>query len=90
LGTINFYRRFVSKAAKNQEVLHDILRGLKMTGKMPVEWMPQLEQAFQNCNNSLAKAILLAHSRTEVTITLIIDASDTTLGAGNKEWQSLA
>jgi len=95
LGTINFYRRFVPGAAKDQAQLHELLRGPKTKGKTPIEWTVQLEQAFQNCKDSLTKATLLAHPKSKARITLTTDASDTALGAvvhqeNENAWQPLA
>lgn len=36
LGTINFYRRFIPGAAKDQATLNDVLKGPKMKGKIPI------------------------------------------------------
>lgn len=95
LGTVNFYRRFIPGAAKDQALLHDILRGPKVKGRSLITWNSQLEQAFQNCKESLSKATLLAHPEPEAKITLTTDASDTALGAVVQQettegWQPLA
>lgn len=95
LGTLNFYRRFVPGAAKDQAELNDVLRGPKTKGKTPVKWTPQLEQAFRNCKETLADATMLAHPKTKAQITLTTDASDTALGAViqqqvDNEWQPLS
>jgi len=85
----------VPGAASDQAQLHDLLRGPKTKGKTPIVWTAQLEQAFQNCKDSLAKATLLAHPKSKAKITLTTDASDTALGAvvhqeTRNGWQPLA
>jgi len=46
LGMVNFYRRFISKAADLQAPLHDILKGPRAKGSQSVQWTPELEEAF--------------------------------------------
>lgn len=95
LGTINFYRRFISGAAKDQAALNDMLKGPKTKGKAPIEWTPEREQAFENCKSSLSRATLLAHPNPEAELTVTTDASDTAVGAVIQQqtmegWQPLA
>ena len=42
METLNFYRRFISGVAKDQTMLHNVLRELKINEKTPVEWTPLL------------------------------------------------
>lgn len=81
LGTINFYRRFIPGAAKDQAALNDILKGPKMKGSTPIQWTEELDQAFTSCRESLARATLLAHPDPTARITVTTDASDTAIGA---------
>ncbi|KAM0726712.1 Transposon Ty3-I Gag-Pol polyprotein [Formica fusca] len=95
LGTINFYRRFIPGAAKDQATLSEVLRGPKKRGQQPIQWTPEREEAFVNCKNSLSRAALLAHPDPTAELTVTTDASDTALGAVIQqkvkgEWQPLA
>ncbi|XP_054260393.1 protein NYNRIN-like [Macrosteles quadrilineatus] len=47
LGMINFYRRFLPKAAELQAPLHSLLGGANSKGSLPVPWTPETEEAFQ-------------------------------------------
>ncbi|KMQ89105.1 pol polyprotein [Lasius niger] len=95
LGTLNFYRRFIPDAAKEQVVLNDVLSGPKVKKKSPITWSKDLEEAFQKCKESLARATMIAHPKPETEITLTTDASDRAMGAviqqrSGEEWQPLA
>lgn len=81
LGTINFYRRFVPGAAKNQALLNDVLGGPRVKGKTPVKWTSELNFAFEACKKSLAEATLIAHPQSNAELTLTTDASDFAVGA---------
>ncbi|KMQ85849.1 gag-pol polyprotein [Lasius niger] len=94
LGTLNFYRRFIAGAAQEQATLNDVLHGQKK-GKTPIEWTTNLEQAFNSCKDSLARAALLAHPDPTAELAVTTDASDTAIGAViqqrvEKHWQPLA
>ncbi|KMQ87563.1 gag-pol polyprotein [Lasius niger] len=93
LGTLN-YRRFIPGAAQKQTTLNDVLHGQKK-GKTPIEWTTNLEQAFNSCKDSLARAALLAHPDPTAELAVTTDASDTAIGAViqqrvEKHWQPLA
>jgi hypothetical protein len=61
LGMINFYRRFVKKAAEIQSPLHNLLTNVRKNDKRPVAWNPEAEATFEKCKEELANAALLAH-----------------------------
>jgi len=74
LGIINFYRRFLPRAAETLAPMNDLLqRNLK--GKTLVTWTPQARQAFESSKKSLAEATLLAHPRLNAELALFTDAS---------------
>jgi len=59
LGTINFYRRFLPKAAELQAPLNAVLGNSRHNkGSKPVPWTPALEEAFIARKNSLAQATI--------------------------------
>jgi cleavage and polyadenylation specificity factor subunit 1 len=80
LGVVNFYRRCIPGAAKEQALLNEELRGNKK-GKAQIEWTDELEQAFNACKNSLSRAALLAHPDPTCKWTLTTDASEVAIGA---------
>jgi len=80
LGTINFYRRFVPEAARDQAILNEALKGPKK-GNTPIEWTTELDLAFNHCKEKLAQATLLAHPILDAPLSLTTDASDTAMGA---------
>jgi cleavage and polyadenylation specificity factor subunit 1 len=95
LGMLNFYRRFIPKAASSQAPLHQILAGPRTKGSTPVPWTDELLHTFQECKTSLSQAVLLAHPDTSAPLALVTDASTTAMGAVlqqlvNEVWQPLA
>ncbi|CAK9804112.1 Transposon Tf2-11 polyprotein [Anthophora plagiata] len=91
---INFYRRFIPRAAHCQAPLNDLLIG-NLKGKAQVTWTLEAHQAFEDCKNSLAKAALLSHPEANAPLALTCDASDFTVGAVlqqriDNDWQPLA
>lgn len=94
LGMINFYRRFLPRAAQNQAPLHALLTG-NVKASQPVDISGPSLQAFEECKDSLCSAALLAHPDTNAKLGLVTDASDFAIGGvlqqfkdGN--WQPLA
>lgn len=58
LGMVNFYHRFVPKAAQLMQPLH---QALKRPARHLVEWTAERMQAFQDVKAALANATMLAH-----------------------------
>jgi len=83
LGMINFYRRFIPGAAKDQTILHDMLKGSKIKSRKQINWTKEQEAAFNNCKRSLERATELAHPDPSASAELIVttDASDTAIRA---------
>ncbi|GFU72432.1 retrovirus-related Pol polyprotein from transposon opus, partial [Trichonephila clavipes] len=81
LGLLNFYRRFLPKAAEQQYLLSEFLKGSK--GKKdtkPLNWSSEAITAFQRCKQALADAALLAHPSPSAPLALHVDASDYAIG----------
>jgi hypothetical protein len=57
---INFYRRFIPRAAETLQPLNDLLKGLKKSNAL-IEWSARCENAFCESKRALANATMLAH-----------------------------
>lgn len=95
LGMLNFYRRFIPGAAKDQAPLNALLQG-SVKGAHPVHFNAEETEAFELCKKGLCQAALLAHPDCNAKLAVVTDASDTALGAvlqqfkEDKGWQPLA
>lgn len=94
LGMINYYRRFLPKAAEVQAPLHALLTG-SVKASHPVNISGKTLEAFNACKESLSKAALLAHPDPEAKLSLVTNASDTAIGAvlqkqKHNTWEPLA
>jgi hypothetical protein len=92
LGMINFYRRFIQGAAGILRPLTDALRG-KPRGR--VIWTAAMGAAFQAAKDALCAASRLAHPDPGAEVNLVIDASNSAVGAVLQQrvaagWQPLA
>ncbi|GFW34058.1 retrovirus-related Pol polyprotein from transposon 297 [Trichonephila clavipes] len=77
LGLLNFYRRFLPKAAKQQYLLSEFLKGSKgKKDSKPLNWSSEAITAFQRCKQALADAALLAQPSPSAPLALHVDASD--------------
>ncbi|GBO35997.1 Transposon Ty3-I Gag-Pol polyprotein, partial [Araneus ventricosus] len=95
LGILNFYRRYLKDAAKNQALLHEYLKGSKKKDKRKIQWTDEAEKQFEKCKNDLANATLLSFPNSELPLSLFTDASDTAIGAvlqqyENSTWKPIA
>ncbi|GFX40158.1 retrovirus-related Pol polyprotein from transposon 17.6 [Trichonephila clavipes] len=80
LGLLNFYRRFLPKAAEQQYLLSEFLKGSKgKKDSKPLNWSEAIT-AFQRCKQALADAALLAHPSPSAPLALHVDASDYAIG----------
>jgi len=77
LGMLNFYRRFLSGAARLLKPLSDALRG----NATKLDWSSQMEMAFCDSKSALAAVAELAHPLPQAPLTLAVDASNTHVGA---------
>ncbi|GFX66197.1 retrovirus-related Pol polyprotein from transposon 17.6 [Trichonephila clavipes] len=81
LGLLNFYRRFLPKAAEQQYLLSEFLKGSKgKKDSKPLTWSSEAITAFQTCKQALADAALLAHPSPSAPLALHVDASDYAIG----------
>ncbi|GFU83332.1 hypothetical protein TNCV_3739431 [Trichonephila clavipes] len=81
LGLLNFYRRFLPKAAEQQYLLSEFLKGSKgEKDSKPLNWASEAITAFQRCKQALADAALLAHLLPSAPLALHVDASDYAIG----------
>ncbi|GFX02625.1 hypothetical protein TNCV_728791 [Trichonephila clavipes] len=81
LGLLNFYRRFLPKAAEEQYLLSEFLKGYKgKKDSKPLNWSSEAITAFQRCKQALADAALLAHPSPSAPLALHVDASDYAIG----------
>lgn len=90
-GMINFYHRFVPRAAQILQPLYKIMNGKTKT----IQWTPELMSAFNGAKQALANATMLAHPKPEASIGLTVDASDIAVGAVLEQrigdaWEPLA
>ena len=90
LGMVNYYRRFVPKAAHHLHALFSSLKGKPK--KLP--WTPECQNSFEAIKEALAAATLLHHPRPGARIALTTDASKLAIGGvleqlGPKGWEPL-
>ncbi|GFX71318.1 retrovirus-related Pol polyprotein from transposon 297 [Trichonephila clavipes] len=84
LGLLNFYRRFLPKAAEQQYLLSEFLKGSKgKKDSKPLNWSSEAIAAFQRCKQALADAALLAHPSPSAPLALHVDASDYAIGGSD-------
>ncbi|GFT81886.1 retrovirus-related Pol polyprotein from transposon 17.6 [Trichonephila clavipes] len=74
-------RRFLPKAAEQQYLLSEFLKGSKgKKDSKPLNWSSEAITAFQRCKQALADAALLAHPSPSALLALHVDASDYAIG----------
>ena len=93
LGMINYYRRWIRKAAHHLEPLYGALKGTPKPRAL--KWDPTLQTSFDAIKEALAKAALLHHPRPGAQLALTTDASDLAIGGvleqrGPKGWEPLS
>lgn len=94
LGMINFFRRFLPKAADHQRSLNKFIKGNKKNDQTVIEWSDEAKTAFDKCKSSLCEATLLVFPKHNAPLALTVDASGTAVGAilqqlDNDIWQPL-
>jgi hypothetical protein len=80
LGLVNFYHRFVPRAAQFLRPLTDVLGG-GQKGSTPVTWSASMRSAFHTAKAAVAEATFLAHPSLDSNLSLVVDASATHVGA---------
>jgi len=80
LGMINFYRRVIPNAGKILAQLEQTLSPKKRSNK-EIAWGHESEQAFNLANEKLADATALAFPIKGGKTLLLVDASNTAVGA---------
>lgn len=80
LGLVNFYRRFVPQCAAILHPLHSLLSGPGSAASV-LDWNDQATTAFRLIKDSLADAALLAYPQPGIPQCVMVDASDTAMGA---------
>ena len=91
LGLLNYYHRFVPRAAHILHPLHGALR--KSAG--PFSWTTEMDAAFRSAKVALAEATMLVHPDSSARTCITVDASDRAVGASLEQliggtWQPLA
>ncbi len=91
-GMVNFYHRFVPNIAATMLPLFTASSGKK---NAKLNWTPEMQSAFEETKQALAKATLLCHPDPKAPIALTTDASDFALGGVLEQkvkghWQPLA
>ena len=88
---VNFYHRFVPRAAAILRPLYTALAGKPKH----LQWSTELTAAFSVSKQALANSTLLAHPRPDVPVAVTVDASSVAVGAVLEQlvdgtWQPLA
>jgi thiamine phosphate synthase YjbQ (UPF0047 family) len=68
---LNFYTRFLPHASVHQAPLQDVLSDPRVKSSHPITWTPKLPKAFEECEASLSRAILLAHHDLSAPLVLV-------------------
>ena len=77
LGMLNYYHRFIPKAANILSPLYDVIAGNTKT----LEWGAEQDQAFHAAKNALAAAAILNYPVPNAPLYLVTDASNIAVGA---------
>ena len=91
LGMINYYRRFIPRAAHHLSHLFDALKGKPKV----LSWNQDMEASFIAIKEALASAAMLRHPRPGANLAITSDASDHAMGAvleqrGPLGWEPLS
>lgn len=81
LGMVNFYHRFIPNCAKIQQPLTQLLEGHKKNSTKPLLWSDTSNTSFSKIKEALYQVTFLAHPVPDANLSLVTDASDTSVGA---------
>ena len=83
LGMLNFYKRFIPRAAQTLSPLYDTSKcaGMKSSLQRPVDWTDEQVRAFRNSKSALARLAMLNHFVQGAPLAHTTDASDFAVGA---------
>ena len=101
LGMVNYYRRFLRKAAHHLHPMFNALKGPTKKKGEPrpkpriLTWNEELQQSFDAIKEALATATLLHHPRPNAPLALTTDASKYAIGGvleqlGPNGWEPLS
>ena len=79
IGLVNFYHRFLPHCADLMHPLHALLSSTTKTEQLP--WTDDTIAAFNATKDALANATLLSYPKPAAPTCLVMDASDTAVGA---------
>ena len=88
LGMVNFYHRFIPKAAQLMRPLYEALKN--KAPRQTVDWSEERDKAFRETKNALANSTVLAHPTPNAPIAITTDASDYAVGAVHEQWLNSA
>ena len=79
-AVVNFYHRFIPKAAEIQKTLYDLAAQIKKRDG-PLQWTDDSRATFDTCRKALAATAHLAHPKPNAELRINTDASSTAIGA---------
>ena len=81
LGLVNFYHRYIDRAAEHLAPLTDLIRGNKnASSKRKVIWNSKADQAFSAAKKLLSESSLLHYPVIGAETSIAVDASDVAIG----------
>ena len=84
LGMSTFYMRFIPRLADVLQPLHKVDKTKK---KALISWLPVMETAYEKAKLLIANAVKLGYPSKTGTISLLVDASGTGIGATLQQMQ---
>ncbi|GFV98795.1 retrovirus-related Pol polyprotein from transposon opus [Trichonephila clavipes] len=87
-GLLNFYRRYLKDAAKNQAILHEYLKGSKKNDKTKIHWTEEAKAKFEKCKQDVANATILSFPDPDLQLALFTDASKFAIGSVLQQFEA--
>ena len=81
LGMIGFYHRFIPKIAEIQNPLNKLISGYTKNSRKAINWTEESSNAFEKLKHALCNSVMLTHPKTEAKLSLVTDASSSSMGA---------